>query len=276
MTADLIKRMCTDETASLPSMAVVAAHPDDEVIGAGGRFAGLRGCRFIHVTDGAPRSMHDALAAGFTIREEYAKARRCELLSALGLAGIGPAQCLEMGIADQEASLHLLKLSYDLADLFSGMRPEMVLTHPYEGGHPDHDATAFAVYTACRLLEKAGITPPGLVEFTSYHSDGRGGMRTFEFIPFEGCSVTTVVLSESERRLKQRMLACFGLQRRVLDAFPVGIERFRPAPCYDFTLPPHEGRLYYEQFDWGVAGERWRGLVRSALEILEVEETVWH
>ena len=36
------------------------------------------------------------------------------------------------------------------------------------------------------------------------------------------------------------------------DIFPIAIERFRPAPDYDFTQPPHEGRLFYENYDWGM------------------------
>jgi len=41
------------------------------------------------------------------------------------------------------------------------------------------------------------------------------------------------------------------------------VERYRWAPQYDFTAPPHEGRLYYENYPWGVKGARFRELVRS-------------
>jgi len=41
--------------------AIVAAHPDDEVIGCASlllRYEG--GCEIVHVTDGAPRNLRDA------------------------------------------------------------------------------------------------------------------------------------------------------------------------------------------------------------------------
>jgi hypothetical protein len=41
-------------------------------------------------------------------------------------------------------------------------------------------------------------------------------------------------------------------------------ERFRFAPRYDFNAPPHQGKLYYENCDWGVTGETWRNLAEKA------------
>jgi hypothetical protein len=68
------------------------------------------------------------------------------------------------------------------------------------------------------------------------------------------------------------MCDCFVTQRCVLDQFPIDRERFRQAPCYRFTAPPHEGRLFYEYFDWGMSGARWCALARHMLASLELEE----
>lgn len=271
--ADLMARLCADNGAyAAPSAVIIAAHPDDEVIGAGGRLPRLKKAILIHVTDGAPRTMHDALKAGYKTREEYAEVRYAELTAALGLAGIHQRQCITIGVTDQEASLYLYELSHQLAGILCDIRPEIVMTHPYEGGHPDHDATAFAVYSACRLLEERGIAPPVLVEFTSYHAREDGHISAARFIPFDGRSDTTVVLTEHASLLKRRMLDCFKTQKAVLGTFPAGVERFRVAPAYDFTLPPHPGRLYYEYFSWGMVGNCWRALARRALEALALGE----
>jgi hypothetical protein len=42
-------------------------------------------------------------------------------------------------------------------------------------------------------------------------------------------------------------------------------ELFRLAPAYDFGAPPHEGQLWYEDFDWGMTCRRWRRLAVAAL-----------
>jgi len=251
------------------AIVVVAAHPDDETIGAGGCLPRFGETTLLHLTDGAPRGGR-AAAAGCKTREAYRAARRRELVAAAQLAGIDPDRCIEMGLLDQEASLHLDRSAWRLADWLAEARPQVVLTHPYEGGHPDHDAAAFIVHAARRLLEREGWASPRLLEFTSYHARAEG-LAVGVFLPAAGCAESDVLLSEAERDLKRRMFACFATQQHVLSAFPIGVERFRPAPLYDFTRPPHPGPLHYESFDWGMSGERWRALAREAIRALELE-----
>ncbi len=267
---ELLVRLCAEVQGSYPAppAAIVVAHPDDECLGAGSRLPWLRRAAFVHVTDGAPRDLRDATAAGFATRHDYTLERRCELKRALALAGIVPNQTLELGYADQEGSLHLAELAQVLAKIFRALQPQMVLTHPYEGGHPDHDATAFGVQAACRLLAAQQFPAPVVIEMTSYHSR-EGAMAVGEFLPHAGHEVIARVLSEPERQLKQRMLDCFATQQKTLRAFPVDVERFRLAPRYDFTQPPHAGPLFYEQFEWGMTGARWRELAKGALRALE-------
>ncbi|MBW3623946.1 MAG: PIG-L family deacetylase [Armatimonadetes bacterium] len=269
--ADLLQRFCADGTCpvSAPKTVVVAAHPDDEVVGAGARLPRLQDALFVHVTDGSPHDLSDARSHGFETREAYARARRCELEAALALAGIAPDQALELGCVDQEAALRMADLSRCLADLFHDLQPDAVLTHPYEGGHPDHDATAFAVHAACRLLEREGGTPPALLEMTSYHN-GPAGIVTYEFLPYDGCDPVTLPLSDGERAFKRRLFDCYATQRETLGYFPIGIERFRIAPRYDFAQYPAWSPLFYEGFNWGMTGERFCGLAGDAMDALEI------
>ena len=248
-------------------VCIVAAHPDDEVIGAGAQLRRWPQAQFIHVTDGAPRDLRDAQAAGCASHQEYAQVRRRELMAATSLAGITPNQLHELAFADQEASLWLVELVESLLNLLSRLGPEVVLTHPYEGGHPDHDATAFAVQLACNWLENQTGKAPFRLEMSSYHSHA-GMMVTGEFLPCANHCPARLELTEAERALKQRMFDCFVSQRKVLGCFRIARESFRAAPQYDFTRPPHEGALYYEQFEWGMTGERWRELAGHALRDL--------
>jgi len=264
---------------------VIVAHPDDETIGAGAHLARMceseGGPTIIHVTDGAPKNMSDALAAGFATREDYARARRRELLAALSLAGIGAGRTREIGLreiglreiglVDQEASLNLVPLSRKIAELMIELRPSVVLTQPYEGGHPDHDATAFAVHAACQLLAKGSVAPPAIIEMTSYHNRD-GVMVTGEFLPDQFCEEARIVLTEERRELKQRMMDCFVSQREILQLFPPGVEKFRRAPRYDFSRPPHAGDLLYERFGWWISGAEWRAQARAATNALNASE----
>jgi LmbE family N-acetylglucosaminyl deacetylase len=242
--------------------AVIVAHPDDETVGAGARLTEWRGATFVYATDGSPRNPADATAAGFATREGYAAARRAEARAALALAGIEPTRVRELGRVDQEASLDMAALARDIAALLRELRPAAVVTHPYEGGHPDHDATAFAAHAARRLLARDGPAP-ALVEMASYHG-APGRLVANEFLPADGEGIR-MELSESECEFKRSLVACYRSQARTLAYLPVGVESFRLAPGCDFTRPPHGGPLWYERFAWGMTGPRWRELAAEAL-----------
>ncbi len=258
---------------------VVAAHPDDETIGAGGMLARLRDVTILHITDGAPRDMADAHAAGFVNREEYAAARRRELQAAMRMAGIGSGQLPHLNVVDQEASLEMAYITLKLVHLLRERRPGAVLTHAYEGGHPDHDAAAFAVHAACARV----ATPPDVYEFASYHaaaqvvaagsSQAPVRMETGRFLP-GGDAGEVYLLDEAERDRKRQMMECFQTQARMLRHFALDEERFRRAPAYDFTEAPHAGTLLYEGWDWGITGERWRLLAGEALKTLGAANTL--
>ena len=215
------------------------------------------------MTDGAPRDLRDAHANGFETRNEYAQARRRELLSALAIAGIGEERTVQLGVVDQEASLDLAGLAERVAAVLDECTPDMVMTHPYEGGHPDHDAVAFAVHAAVRLIKR----PVDLVEFTSYHSGG-SGLTVGEFLP-NGGPISVMPLTEEVRRRKRRMLDCFATQRETLRPFRVNTERFRPAPQYYFTRPPHPPPLYYDGFPFGIRSSDWLARAAGALRRLD-------
>lgn len=247
-----------------PRVMIVSPHPDDEVIGAGSRLPRLSGCLIVEVTDGAPADLRDALDNGFRTGESYAEARREELREALALAG--RFEVVHLGFADQELSFQMAELAGKLFELIEAHRPEVILTMPYEGGHPDHDATAFAVHAAAGFYEE--WRRPVILEMTGYHRFGEE-CRHSAFLETRGEELV-INLTPEQRALKKRMFDCFRTQRKVLQWFPIGVERFRAAPVYDFRRPPHEGALYYELFPWGMDGARWRGLAEIAARELNL------
>jgi LmbE family N-acetylglucosaminyl deacetylase len=241
---------------------VVVAHPDDETIGLGAQLPRLPGIGLVHVTDGAPRDARDATAAGFASPGAYAQARRAELEAAMALAGVPADALVSLGVPDQEAFRDLAGIARRLAALMRERGTGIVLTHAYEGGHPDHDACAFAVAAACALRAGEGGAP-AVIEMPYYSLAPDGGWRLQAFAD-EGPQEIAIALAPEERRLKAAMLAAHATQARVLSSLSSGTERFRPAPPRDHRVLPNGGALLYERQGWGLTGALWRKAVAAA------------
>jgi N-acetylglucosamine malate deacetylase 2 len=239
-------------------VAVVVAHPDDEVLGCGALLARLARTRVIHVTDGAPRDGHDAARHGFASPASYAAARAAEARAALALAGVPSGAVETLGVADQQASLHLEPVVRELVERLADV--DLVLTHAFEGGHSDHDAVAFAVHRACAQRPRR----PQLIEMPFYHS-GPGGWVRQRFLPRPDAGVEHVVpLDDATRDLKARMIAAHRSQADTLRDFDLTAERYRRAPAYRFTHRPAVDALLYEQHGWNLDWPSWVERVRKA------------
>lgn len=250
---------------------IIVAHPDDETIGIGGHLGRLHRQSIIHVTDGAPRSGQDAIRLGFPTRSTYAAARRAELTAAMAEAGIGAGALTTFGIPDQDAARHMVSIARRLGMLIADAQPRFICTHPYEGGHPDHDATAFALNAACRMIERSGRRSPQVIEMASYHA-GPNGTVFQNFAPHPAAAVLEIPLDDAAIALKQRMLKHFVTQKSTLEPFSMQVERFRAAPAYDFSQAPNCGYLLYEQWRLGVTCGEWLWLVEAAARELDWNE----
>jgi LmbE family N-acetylglucosaminyl deacetylase len=251
--ADVLERLRCG--APIPEAAcVVAAHPDDETIFAGARLCDLQDLTLIHITDGAPDHGEGPIELA-----EYRDRRKFELQEALERLGIR-AHRLEFGLRDQTASFHLAEVTRWLVGELSGT--EIVITHPYEGGHPDHDSAAFAVQSACRLLEDGGAHAPIRLEFACYHlQEGRRATGSFPSDP--ECASVQAELSQDRLERKNAALSCFRSQQEVIAWFEPEIERYRAAPLYDFHAAP--GPALYDLWNWPLNSRTWQARAASAL-----------
>ena len=270
----LIDTFCSVPDPALakpPTVMIIVAHQDDESIGAGARLNKLTNAYVVHVTDGAPRDDRVAQRYGYKNREEYAEARRAEMMKAMEIAGVAEDHLICLNYVDGEAALRMVDLVIDVAKLIDDFQPDILITHPYEGGHTDHDSTAFAVHLACGLLRREGVEPPPVLEMPAYNA-APGTRVAQQFLPHEGADHDRHVmeLSAKDRELKRKMFESFRSQQGVLSTFTTEIEQFRPAPRYVFTEAPHEGVLNYERYGDPLLGERWRRYAAEALERLRM------
>jgi LmbE family N-acetylglucosaminyl deacetylase len=248
---DLLADLQGGTAIDLP-IAVVGAHPDDETLGIGSRFAAIRHLRLIQITDGAPRDLIDAKREGFADWPAYAAAREAEVACALETLRAAGADRRGYGHPDKQALDFLPDIVGRLVADLSGMAA--VITHPFEHGHPDHDTTALAVSLACRRLTEAGEPAPLRLEFASYHLTDQG--RVFGcFRPESGPPEVEIMLTPAELARKRQAIACFKTQAEMLQQFPLTSERLRPAPEYDFRKAP--GPALYEQLDAMITSAEW-------------------
>ena len=248
---------------------ILAAHPDDEAVGASAVIMRCPETTVVYLTDGAPRDRNLRSPDVIGPRERYVRTRVLEANAALRVAGIEGDQSIFLGVVDQEAVFEIAPRALYFASLLERLRPDIVITHPYEGGHPDHDAAALIARLSLNILTCADVPVPDLVEMTSYHARD-GALVVGAFLDRSAQPSMVIELSSEELGRKRAMLNAYGSQWRVLQSFDVSSETLRIPPKYDFRLPPHDGKLWYECLGWRMTGRRWRSLAAGA--ILEVEQ----
>jgi len=263
---DLLRRATAPESAdaAMPLAMVVVAHPDDETIALGARMGRFHEAHFVHITDGAPRNGEDSRSHGFSELGDYRQARAQELAQMFAMAGLYLVSRSSLNFPDQEASLNLAEITRQLVPHIEHHQPDVIFTHPYEGGHPDHDACTFAVHHAVELYRERGGKRPLILEATFYNA-GPKGFGSGKFLDAQGAMPKVrYELSPVERQRKHALIACFTTQQDTLKGFQDATEQYRIAPVYDFSSKPHEGEVLYERYPWGMKSDRFCKLAVEA------------
>lgn len=176
-------------------LVVVAPHPDDETLGAGGLMATAaaagRAVTVVVVTDGE--------AGAATPTPDLGRRRRKELREALRALGVTAPRVVFLAYPDGDVAPHAADLEQMLERIIT---PTDLLVGPWlRDGHPDHEATA----TACRRVAQRRA-----VEFMEYpvwawhHSTPEALFAN---------DAVRIPLEASRRAAKVRAIQCYRSQR---------------------------------------------------------------
>ncbi len=181
---------------------MVAPHPDDEILGAGGLIqtwvASGQSVTVLSVTDG------EASEPG---RHGLDLIRRKELRDALRILTPSHVTVERLGIPDGKVGDHANRLRQVLQEHAT---PEVTLMAPYEhDGHPDHDVVGRVCADVARA---AGIALARYPVWTWHHTDPLA-VRSLRWVRFS--------LTATARRAKARALQCFESQLRPLSGPPI-------------------------------------------------------
>lgn len=138
------------------SVLVVAAHPDDEVLGVGGTIAKLaasgRRVDILILGEGATSRFDQRAAADPALASALTDAAR------RAAARLGTTHVSFLGLPDNRFdSVSLLDVIKPIEDLIAKINPEIVFTHHGGDLNIDHAVTHRAVLTATRPVPGSGV-----------------------------------------------------------------------------------------------------------------------
>ncbi|MHB8380402.1 MAG: PIG-L deacetylase family protein [Acidimicrobiales bacterium] len=171
-------------------IVVVAPHPDDEVLGAGGLIQSALTHRIrvhvIAVTDGEGSHPH----SNAPLRFDLASVRVLESRVALRRLGWVAPEITQLHLPDSNVSRHREQLDEALQSM---LRPGDLCVAPWHlDGHPDHDACGESALTASR---RAGVPMIGYLVWAWHWADPCGSD-----IPWGACRRLDLSRRQSARK----------------------------------------------------------------------------
>ena len=222
---------------------ILIPHPDDEVVGccaAIGRARAQGGEVFgACLTTGVPARevFWPWQRAGHARRVAR---RRDEARQAAAMLGVELLSFAEVPTRQLKS-----QIAPTLATVLDHVRrsgADTLWTPAYEGGHQDHDVANFI---ASRLRGEVNVW-----EFSEYNFFG-GEVRSQKFVAPNG-SEREIALTKDEQRFKRKALRLYASEKRNLSYVRTEREVFRPLTAYDYSRPPHTGKLFYQRFQWAI------------------------
>jgi LmbE family N-acetylglucosaminyl deacetylase len=220
---------------------ILAAHPDDEVVACSAAIGRAKKQNakilVLYLTNGC--IARETLWPWLRYRyDNNVMRRRTEAEKAASLLNIAP-----LGRPTRPAR-HLWRnlpaVLAEVQEVVAVQRIDQLWVPAYEGGNADHDAlNAVASLFAFRL---------SVFEFAEYNFF-EGKTRSQEF-PLPNGTEQTLSLTPEEKAKKRAALALYESEKLNLNYVRTERECYRPLAVYDYSQPPHPGKLWYARFQW--------------------------
>jgi len=187
---------------SAKTIAVIAAHADDEILGCGGTLARHAGeGDEVHVL---------LLADGVTsrVRKRKAELRQREACARRAMKIVGAAAPVFAGFPDNRLdSIALLDVVQAVERFLTRVRPRIVYTHHGGDLNVDHRVVHGAVITACRPLPDSRIEAIYTFEVPS-STEWQSAQQSAPFVPQRYVDISTSLARKLEA------LRCYGSEMR--------------------------------------------------------------
>ena len=143
-------------------------------------------------------------------------------------------------IPTRKLKTNINKTFLKIKEIIKRNRIDTLFCPAFEGGHQDHDVINFI---CSRFKNNHSV-----YEFAEYNFF-KNRINCNEFIK-ETKNQKTLVLSSNEKKEKKKLLNIYYSEKGNLDYLAFDKETYRKIFNYDYSLPPHPGRLFYRRFSF--------------------------
>lgn len=127
-----------------------------------------------------------------------------------------------------------------ISEIIKTYKITTLLAPAYEGGHQDHDVANFI---ASRFRNCINV-----LEFSEYNYFNKT-KRSNKFIEEFG-NEKKILLNENEIKFKKMALNIYQSEKKNLTYIKVKEECYRNLVAYNYNIKPHEGKLFYQRFNF--------------------------
>ena len=220
------------------NILLIAAHPDDELVGAAFIIKKilLKKNLIIFFPTNGVLSKEEMWFWDKRKYQEKKKIRNKEMKESLQYLGV--KKFFRQNIPTRKLKENIGKTFNKINLLIKNWKIDTVFCPAYEGGHQDHDVSNFI---CSRLRNNYKV-----FEYAEYNFS-KGKINCNEFVKPTNDEVT-IKLSEKEKREKMKLLEIYNSEKGNLDYVKLDKECYRKLYDYDYSKPPHPGKLFYRRF----------------------------